>query len=68
MTQAEEDPNHREDKEQCCLCGQSRSDLFECSKSEVSKYCSVKCQTDHWKVHIPLCETLTRIVDKYEYK
>lgn len=65
LTQAEEVPNHREDtREQCCLCGQSRNGLFECSKCEVSKYCSVKCQTDHWKVHRPLCETLTRIGDK----
>lgn len=51
LTQAEEVLNHREDtKEQCCLCGQRRSGLFECSKCEVSKYCSVKCQADHWKV------------------
>lgn len=65
LTQAEEVPNHREDtREQCCLCGQSRSGLFECSKCEVLKYCSVKCQTDHWKVQRPLGETLTRIGDK----
>ncbi|KAJ7451209.1 ectomycorrhiza-upregulated zf-MYND domain-containing protein [Mycena galericulata] len=44
----------------CTSCHMDRDagDLKSCSKCSTVHYCSKECQTEHWKIHKPMCRRL----------
>ncbi len=49
-------PPEKTPKEKCLACGEPGKHV--CAKCKVARYCSRKCQTEHWKaVHKKMCST-----------
>lgn len=59
----------QEDRPWCVKCGSdqrpNKQSLLRCGRCKQVRYCGVKCQKAHWKVHKSLCKTMTaKALDK----
>ena len=45
----------------CCGCGKVVENIQQCSRCKASKYCSRKCQVDHWSKHKVLRSSISKL-------
>ena len=64
-----DDPDSKKLSQSCCGCGEVAENVFQCSRCKASKYCSRKCQVDHWSHHKVLCSSIRKLTrDQSEEK
>ena len=44
----------------CCVCGSSEG-VKQCSRCKSAKYCSQKCQAEHWSSHSVICTSIREL-------